>query len=173
MADYIPIIASETDPEAPLRSSLFKRLEANPRAIAEGAPGAPRVQPQAMKMQLARIKLTDTTPVTITGVTPDNLVDIHAFLSSNSNAFLQVRFSNDGGSAFGGWINLGSASSGAPFQATIPCNLATGERYDGQTGGNPASLTSFFPVNAIGFRLSYSSGSPVATVILYARGLAA
>lgn len=43
MTDYNVINATETDPSAPLKSSLLKRLAANPIAIAEGAVGAPRV----------------------------------------------------------------------------------------------------------------------------------
>lgn len=48
MADYNPILDAETDPEAGLRSSLFKRLAANPIAIAEGAVGAPRIEDAAL-----------------------------------------------------------------------------------------------------------------------------
>jgi len=43
MADYNPILDAETDPEAGLRSSLFKRMVANPIAAFEGAVGAPRL----------------------------------------------------------------------------------------------------------------------------------
>lgn len=48
MADYNIINDTETDPEAPLRSSLFKRMVANPIAIAEGAGGAPRIEDAAL-----------------------------------------------------------------------------------------------------------------------------
>ena len=43
MVDYIPIDDSEVEPEAPLSSSLGVRWRDNPVAIAQGAPGAPRV----------------------------------------------------------------------------------------------------------------------------------
>lgn len=48
MADYNIINDTETDPEAPLRSSLFKRMVANPIAISEGALGAPRIAFEAL-----------------------------------------------------------------------------------------------------------------------------
>ena len=48
MADYNPIAGVETDPEAPPTTTLFKRLEENPRAIAEGADGAPPVLHKAL-----------------------------------------------------------------------------------------------------------------------------
>lgn len=43
MADYIAITDAEVEPEAPLTSSLAARWRDNPIAIAEGAPGAPRL----------------------------------------------------------------------------------------------------------------------------------
>ena len=44
MVDYIPIDDSEIEPEAPLTTSLGVRWRDNPLAIAEGAPGAQRIQ---------------------------------------------------------------------------------------------------------------------------------
>lgn len=40
MTDYNAIAATETDPDAPLRSSLFKRIVANPISAFEGDPTA-------------------------------------------------------------------------------------------------------------------------------------
>ena len=48
MAEYIPINPTEVEPEAPLTSSLAARWSNNPIAIAEGAPGAPRIQTAAL-----------------------------------------------------------------------------------------------------------------------------
>lgn len=48
MADYLPINPTEIEPEAPLTSSLAARWSNNPIAIAEGAPGAPRIQTAAI-----------------------------------------------------------------------------------------------------------------------------
>lgn len=59
MADYLVILDSETNPNAPLRSSLFKRMVANPIAIAEGASGAPKVLDAAL----------DTGAATTAGIT--------------------------------------------------------------------------------------------------------
>lgn len=53
MADYLVILDSETNPNAPLRSSLFKRMVANPIAIAEGALGAPKVKDAALDTDAA------------------------------------------------------------------------------------------------------------------------
>ena len=43
MTDYNPITEAETDPEAPSKSSLWKRWWKNPIAMFEGALGAPRI----------------------------------------------------------------------------------------------------------------------------------
>lgn len=48
MADYITVVDSSVDPDAPLTSDLMYRLRDNPIAIAEGAVGAPRIQRDAM-----------------------------------------------------------------------------------------------------------------------------
>lgn len=48
MTTYRAIASTETDPQAPGTSALFKALEANPTAITEGASGAPRIQALAM-----------------------------------------------------------------------------------------------------------------------------
>lgn len=44
MATYRAVATSETDPLAPIIAQLMKALEMNPRAIAEGATGAPIMQ---------------------------------------------------------------------------------------------------------------------------------
>lgn len=49
MADYNPILDAETDPEAGLRSSLFKRMVANPEASFEGKSGAYRLRIGALQ----------------------------------------------------------------------------------------------------------------------------
>ena len=48
MADYIGITEAQSNPFAPLTSELVKQLRDNPIAIAEGAPGAPKVQGVAL-----------------------------------------------------------------------------------------------------------------------------
>lgn len=82
MADYTAISAGETNPGAPLTSSLVKRLEANPRAIAEGAPGAPRVRtsalvaPAAGNVVLARYANSSGATVVSTNTAYGNPADV-------------------------------------------------------------------------------------------------
>lgn len=49
MTDYIHINPTEYEPEAPLTSSLAARMVNNPIAIAEGAPGAPKIRSAAIE----------------------------------------------------------------------------------------------------------------------------
>lgn len=48
MADYIAQPDTAVDPDAPVTSDLMYALRDNPIAIAEGAPGAPRIQDAAL-----------------------------------------------------------------------------------------------------------------------------
>lgn len=48
MADWLDITDTSVDPDAPLTSQLAYAWRDNPIAIAEGAPGAPRIQFAAM-----------------------------------------------------------------------------------------------------------------------------
>ena len=49
MTDWRPVIDTETDPDAPITSSLGKRFDNNCVALAEGASGAPKIQPAAIQ----------------------------------------------------------------------------------------------------------------------------
>lgn len=177
MADYIPIIATETDPEAPLRSSLLKRLEANPRAIAEGAPGAPRVMPLSRKLVIFSGAVT-TSPITITGLDPDIYVSMYGFINvsgSSGNATVQMRFSSDGGATFGAWSDLTAASIGnvpASGQERM-LSLRNGRILIGHgsnSSGQPFLLTSDYPVNAIGFRVNGTGTLQGASIYLIGEG---
>jgi hypothetical protein len=71
MTDYNEILATETDPDAPLRSSLFKRMVANPIAMGEGALGAPRLHYSAMERIYAgdEVRLSRPTASLVTTAT--------------------------------------------------------------------------------------------------------
>lgn len=49
MTDFAAILETETDPIAPIRSSLLKRFAKNCLAMFEGAAGAPRLLPAALQ----------------------------------------------------------------------------------------------------------------------------
>lgn len=135
MADYIPIIASETDPEAPLRSSLFKRLEANPRAIAEGAAGAPKIMGQALSgVFLASLSTSSTSPIGVVGVERAKLFQVcgHVFHATTLGAggLLQARYTASNGANWGSYqdvfgVAVPSSSTGV-FGFTFSVDVETG-----------------------------------------------
>ncbi len=59
MTDYILILGSEVGVDAPVTASLMGRLSDNPKAIAEGAPGAPKIMPDAVQLVLGETVLND------------------------------------------------------------------------------------------------------------------
>lgn len=53
MADYIPILNTQIEPQAPVTSELMFQLRDNPEAIAEGAVGASRILANATSGSIA------------------------------------------------------------------------------------------------------------------------
>lgn len=178
MADWITIADSQLDPDAPLTSELAYAWRDNSIAIAEGAPGAPRVQPEARRLILYQNNALTTTPVTVTGLRSDIYVSLYGFISvigAGSSATVQMRFSSDGGATFGAWGNLTATSTGvAPASGQeIMLSLTDGRILVGHganSTGQPFLLTSSAPVNAIGFRVDGSGTLQGASVYLIGEG---
>jgi hypothetical protein len=65
MADYVQILDTQIEPDAPLTSTLAAQWRDNPIAIAEGAAGAPRNRPLSLDLLIGgqSFELTGTTPV--------------------------------------------------------------------------------------------------------------
>lgn len=112
MADYNQILPTETDPGAPIRSSLMKRLEANPRAIAEGAVGAPRVQANALGgLFLGRFANNQG------AVGLDRPKEIGGFVAvygSSAASSLRFRFTADNGVTWSSFVTVSTLSGGIP-----------------------------------------------------------
>ena len=70
MADYIGITEAQSNPFAPLTSELVKQLRDNPIAIAEGAPGAPRVVGDALDLRIAEVDPAGMESVVFTDLEP-------------------------------------------------------------------------------------------------------
>jgi hypothetical protein len=149
---YIPILESQTDPEAPIDSTLLKRLGDNPIRIAEGGSGAPRINRLAMEDEgfiLHGIVPNTGSFLTQTGLAAVKILNLRAIIASSGAAAistLRVEFSNNNGSTWGSLINLSSSTpgSGASDQSyvslDINLDLDTGtyrglETGSGTTGG--------------------------------------
>lgn len=117
MADYIPITEGQSDPEAPVDSSLIKRLRDNPIAIAEGAAGAPKVQGVALGgIHLGFISRASNNPIGFNDLDGfDEILLIGSIIFGVSSPSFQIRFSEDNGATFGSYETITSfaTSSGA------------------------------------------------------------
>lgn len=169
MADYNPILDAETDPEAGLRSSLFKRLRANPIAIAEGAVGAPRVQPKAVFSPgiLGDAGITGTSWIAVTGLDGIKTICLTAGTDSGTSASLNLQFSADGGSTWGGSQLIFGTGGNTAASGSWQINLATGAMKGGYVlypssgastvSSSDLSLTVPANCNAIRFTFNHSS----------------
>lgn len=104
MADWTDIADSALDPDAPLTSDLAYAWRDNPIAIAEGAVGAPKVERQALRAPSASlIALTGTNWGAFTGLDRIKCVEfVWTVASGTGSVNLNIAFSNDGGSSWGG-----------------------------------------------------------------------
>lgn len=129
MADYIPITDNELLPDQPISSLLGLRWRDNPLAIAEGAPGAPRVMPRALSSNfLASL-------VSVTATTARGVYDIgwlRSFRASIVNAaasvtnVISISYSSDNGVTWGPWLTIGQL--GTSIATTfLELDIRTGE----------------------------------------------
>lgn len=93
MTTYRAIASTETDPQAPETSALFKALEANPTAIAEGASGAPRIHLAALYDLVTgtTIKLRRDTLQTVTGAVYTQVASVSIIQAGTVNMYLEHR----------------------------------------------------------------------------------
>lgn len=132
MATYRSIATTETDPEAPLTSQLVKALEANPRAIAEGAPGAPRIEFPAMSTsfssagQIGSMAMLGAESAILGSASPGDVVSgallRYAGVSTDSVGATQVVIT--GSAPAGNWRCMGllapfAGASGGTTNATM------------------------------------------------------
>lgn len=172
MADYLVILDSETNPNAPLRSSLFKRMVANPVAIAEGAPGAPRIAANALAgLFLGAFTSTGTTPVAVPIDANTRILRLDGSTNNGSNNAGQVRFSNDGGATWGSYQSwMAAGITGGVGNVAIMINLDTGAMNtigslcvpSGSSANISLSSTLTIPsgVNAMQIRSTLSGTTP-------------
>lgn len=138
-------------------------LRDNPIAIAEGTSGAPKVQGLALaNYYIASVNNSGTTESAI--VLPDGVdllrLDVSGITASTS-IILQIAFSTDGGSTYGGWEILQSMSAACNYMASHVLDIpASTQKYVGLVtagtvsfaGGGGITIPS--GANAVKFRMS-------------------
>lgn len=134
MPAYIPITELETDPGAPGTSELWKKWRDNPLAIAEGAPGAPRIRGKS----LGNISMG---AITVAGAGGQGYIDCDSMglVAAQvvgvvaTSRVLRARYSSNNGSTYGGWQNIVTTPSGREtvgcFSGSMRLNLQTGLFY--------------------------------------------
>lgn len=171
MADWFTINDSQLDPDAPLTSELAYAWRDNPIAIAEGAPDAPRVMPKALaSARLGSFRATGTAVSTITNIEWVNNIRFSGILIGvGGNNPLQVRFSTNNGSSWGGWQDVVFSDATAPHSNffDVVIERSTGNFYDVSELTVPSSLTVPAAYNAIGWR---RNGGGVYALHAYADG---
>jgi hypothetical protein len=170
MTDYNAILDAETDPSAPLKSSLFKRIVANPIAIGEGAAGSPRVQGRALdKTYLGTLALNSTTATGIIDLDRHELLVMFGSANVDTNIVLQARFSSDNGGSYGSYQTVGAFTTTAIIYAPIILNLRTGA-FVIQRDIRPAQAgTLTVPSSANAFQLRFN-GTGTGTLSVFCLG---
>jgi len=151
-------------------ATTIQALRDNPVAIAEGATGAPRVEGRALDTYLGTVAWS-TSEGGFVGL--DQCEHIAGWIRSTENTAartLRVRYTNDGGSSWGSWQNIGSlAGNSQPYYGHINLNLRTGVSRaktiavggaGNATVGLSVTLTPISDCN--GFQFSFSAGGGAA-----------
>lgn len=128
MADWFNITDTQVDPDAPLTSQLAYAWRDNPIAIAEGAAGAPLIQPRALETVEGRVVLTTaTTAVAVTGLDPETVLTFTGSFANGAggNAELQISSSADGGATWSAWFSI-TPNTATRHGVTGILNLKTG-----------------------------------------------
>ena len=143
-------------------------LRDNPVAIAEGAPGAPKVQ--GVGLGQVFLGLVNTSGSSAVGFSDAERVEGIAFFGGKlgTGAVIQIRFSNNNGSSWGSWQTLvGDSGTGtSDFVGFVDFRRnrrRVANRFNGETGG----LTIPSGMNAFQIR---SNGGTRLAMTVYAVG---
>lgn len=156
MADWTDIPTNNLLPGEPWTSAKALAAFENPKAIAEGAADAPRVQADALGgLYLGHVSGSGWSGMSGLGGVKEIVLVGHSRTLNNH----QIRFSNDNGSSWGsGQIFL--ASTNETFVHNMKIDLETGEcsfTYNGDAGNGASSTTLTMPsgeTNAFQLRVS-------------------
>lgn len=183
MATNRTIAATETDPGAPLVSALFKALDANNIAQAEGAVNAPKTVSDALDTFLGDFDIT-TTPAGLTGFSARlkkllihaSAVGLNSSGTSSGLFTLQIRTTSDNGATWSGYTtvaNFGSlvASGGTEKgQGVIILDLVTGAWRSTVYANLSGTLAT--NINGIQLRTNVASGTATSSGGAIVHGIA-
>lgn len=107
MTDYIEILDTQIDPDAPITSSLGYQFRDNPIAIAEGSPGAPKIA------IAARPRSANGGNANFTGLGVFSGFEAHGMFAVTAGSPAITVAASDDGSSYGSASTMYTALSGA------------------------------------------------------------
>ena len=166
----------------PITSASGLALRDNPISIAEGAPGAPRVQGVSLGgISMGAVSAVDATVVGYTNCDRMGLVraDLTGFVSASR--ILRARYSSNNGSTYGAWQNILTTTTpingGGGIAGSMRLNLQTGAFHFSAlflTGVGDilyfASGTHTVPAGCNAFQLSWDQSANTANFDFYCLG---
>lgn len=174
MADWLEIIDSATDPDAPLTSELAKAWTDNVIAVAEGAIDAPRVQGQSLgNVLVAHGVITNTFLNVTSGIDRAKIIYGDFVIFGSNSGDVRLRLSSDNGATWGATQSImsnGSFNGAARFSIDVTTGAYFCSWYSSPSGVDgvvTSSGTLTIPagqVNAIGVTLSDATGEGAGVV---------
>jgi hypothetical protein len=171
----------------PITSASGLALRDNPISIAEGAPGAPRVQGVSLGgISMGAVSVVDTTAVGYTNCDRMGLVRADLTGSVSADRILRARYSSNNGSTYGAWQNIVNTNfpgtdGGGSIAGSMRLNLQTGAfNFSASAARNPssgslnflflASGTHTVPAGCNAFQLSWHQSANTANFDFYCLG---
>jgi hypothetical protein len=107
MPDYVPILDTQIEPDAPLTAVLAGQWRDNWIAGFEGSDGAPKLRRKALQnLFMGAVSSTETSDA-ITGIQDVLKFVGHIYIfNTTNNGFFEIRFSDDGGVNWTGWTTI-------------------------------------------------------------------
>jgi hypothetical protein len=135
MADYIAILDTQLDPDAPITSALAYQWRDNPLAVIEGATGAPKVR---LKTQYSAT-LSGAIVFSGLGEWDGFTVNIHASQNTGSAEDVDIEFSDNGSTWYGIDTVATVTSGGGGCHVYLSCDFATMKLVGSAISSNAAS----------------------------------
>jgi len=148
-----------------------RALRDNPLAIAEGASGAPRIQPKALDLFQAQMSLSTTNADATIAETGRLDIVLQLNNTAGSSHTVTMRLSDDGGSTWSSSANIFTAAASDRVSALVICDLIGGQYTAiGDVGSSSPYGSLTLPsgtVNAIRLATSNSSLTGQARVFCF------
>lgn len=137
----------------------------NPIAMFEGAPDAPRLQPKALADNtLIFGPVSNAIALAATDLGEVKRIYFRADKPNTTVGFLQVSFSSDNGSTWGGWQQAAAASSAVAL-GWIDLQLRTSSVFSSTTSAPFVPSSPAIPVGANAIRFRESAFSELNTLV--------